>query len=103
MNNKGKNIVNTYDNQKYLINIYIHIVTRSFFPLQLFFCFLLFLLKSAEANLSATLAVQIDFQKVPDKARKIVAPCERKALARDMENEKLPPTNLIPHPGADRR
>lgn len=28
VNNKGKNIVNTYDNQKYLINIYIHIVTR---------------------------------------------------------------------------
>lgn len=28
VNNKGKNIVNTYDNQKYLINIYVHIVTR---------------------------------------------------------------------------
>lgn len=77
----------------------------NFFSCKYFFLsfFFFFLLKSAEANLSATIAVQIDFQKVPDKARKIVAPCERKALARDMENEKLPPTNLIPHPGADRR
>lgn len=91
-----RNILSTFT----YTSLHDHFFPCNYFSFPSFFFFLL--LKSTEANLSATLAVQIDFQKAPDKARKIVAPCERKALARDMENEKLPPTNLIPHPGADR-